>query len=110
MNSPFLGDVAYYDDDGQFFFVERLKLLIKCMDNHVRPREMEDLISSNFDGVAEVGVTGILDEMRGEVAAAFIVLKPSHKTAGKITEEEIQKYVAGMAVISRLYLRQRKGS
>lgn len=103
-NFPFIGDVAYYDENGQFYFVERNKLIIKCMDNHVRPREMEELILNHFEGINEVAVTGIPDEERGEVALAFVVLKSSHGEPQNITEAMIQKYVAGISLLFLLYL------
>ncbi|XP_075726154.1 putative 4-coumarate--CoA ligase 2 [Rhipicephalus microplus] len=34
------GDIGYYDEDGRFYFVQRLKEMIKCMDDQVVPAEL----------------------------------------------------------------------
>ncbi|EFX67425.1 hypothetical protein DAPPUDRAFT_115457 [Daphnia pulex] len=39
------GDVAYYDDDGNFYIVDRLKELIKVKGLQVAPAELEDMPS-----------------------------------------------------------------
>ncbi|XP_038119997.1 probable 4-coumarate--CoA ligase 1 [Culex quinquefasciatus] len=68
------GDVAYYDQDGFFFIVDRTKELIKVKGNQVSPTELENLIQE-LPGVADVAVAGIADEAAGEVPRAYIVLK-----------------------------------
>lgn len=68
------GDVAYYDQDGFFFIVDRTKELIKVKGNQVSPTELENLIQE-LPGVSDVAVAGIADEAAGEVPRAYIVLK-----------------------------------
>lgn len=84
------GDVAYYDECGRVHIVERLKEMIKCMDNQVAPAEVEDLIMSSCPAVAEVGIIGLPHSDYGEVPTAFITLKPGQE----ISEKEIKKVVA----------------
>ena len=70
----FTGDLGYLDDDGYLFIVDRKKDLIKTCGFQVWPREIEEVISSH-SAVAEVGVIGVPDNMRGEVVKAFVVLR-----------------------------------
>jgi long-chain acyl-CoA synthetase len=70
----YTGDLGYLDEDGYLFIVDRKKDLIKTCGFQVWPREIEEVISSH-PAVAEVGVTGLPDEMRGEVVKAWVVLR-----------------------------------
>lgn len=70
----FTGDLGYLDDDGYLFIVDRKKDLIKTCGFQVWPREIEEVISSH-PSVAEVGVVGLPDKMRGEVVKAWVVLR-----------------------------------
>ncbi|PYO46019.1 MAG: AMP-dependent synthetase [Gemmatimonadetes bacterium] len=73
----YTGDLGYMDEDGYIFIVDRKKDLIKTCGFQVWPREIEEVISSH-PAVAEVGVIGVPDQMRGEVVKAFVVLRPGH--------------------------------
>jgi long-chain acyl-CoA synthetase len=81
------GDLAYMDDAGYIFIVDRKKDMVKTSGFQVWPREIEEVISAH-PGVLEVGVAGIPDPIKGEVAKAWIVLKPGQSA----TEEEIRAY------------------
>jgi long-chain acyl-CoA synthetase len=54
--------------------VDRKKDLIKTSGYQVWPREIEEVISSH-PAVAEVGVVGLPDKMKGETVKAFVVLR-----------------------------------
>ncbi|CAN7942598.1 unnamed protein product, partial [Ixodes hexagonus] len=88
------GDVAYYDEEGKVYFVERLKEMIRCMDNQVVPTEIEELLLKHHEGISEVAVAGLPHDEYGEVAAAFVVLKNSHQERRKEIEEELKNIVA----------------
>ena len=75
----YTGDLGYLDGDGYLFIVDRKKDLIKTSGYQVWPREIEEVISSH-PAVAEVGVAGLPDKMRGEVVKAWIVLRPGTST------------------------------
>ncbi|EEC13744.1 AMP dependent CoA ligase, putative, partial [Ixodes scapularis] len=89
------GDIAYYDQDGRVYFVDRLKEFIKCMNDKAYPSELENLLLKNHDEIAEVAVAGLPHDEHIEVAAAFVVLKESHKKDRKTTAAEMKKTVSG---------------
>jgi long-chain acyl-CoA synthetase len=68
------GDVAYMDEDGYFFIVDRIKDLILCSGFNVYPRNVEEAIHLH-PAVAEVVVGGIPDAYRGQTVKAWIRLK-----------------------------------
>jgi long-chain acyl-CoA synthetase len=75
------------DADGYVFLVDRKKDMIKTSGFQVWPREIEEVIAAH-PAVHEVGVAGVEDAIKGEVAKAWVVLKPD-KTA---TEDELRAY------------------
>ena len=82
------GDIAYYDEFGRFYIVDRLKELIKVKAFQVPPAELEDLLMSHTD-VLDVGVIGIPDERSGEIPFAFIV----KKSDSNLNEKQIHEFV-----------------
>ncbi|HET7612829.1 MAG TPA: AMP-binding protein [Gemmatimonadaceae bacterium] len=70
----YTGDLGYMDEDGYVFIVDRKKDLIKTCGFQVWPREIEEVLSAH-PSVAECGVVGLADEMRGEIVKAWIVLR-----------------------------------
>jgi long-chain acyl-CoA synthetase len=66
------GDVAYRDDDGYLFLVDRKKDLIIVSGFNVYPREVEDAIA-HHPKVAEAAVVGIPDDRTGEAVQAWVV-------------------------------------
>jgi long-chain acyl-CoA synthetase len=83
------GDLAYIDQDGYVFLVDRKKDMLKTSGFQVWPREIEEVISSH-PSVLEVGVAGVPDAVKGEVAKAWIVLK--RDLASAPTSEDIRAY------------------
>jgi long-chain acyl-CoA synthetase len=75
----FTGDIGYLDQDGYLFIVDRKKELIKTSGFQVWPREIEEVLASN-PAVAEVGVAGLPDEMKGEIVKAWVMLRPGMST------------------------------
>jgi long-chain acyl-CoA synthetase len=76
------GDLGYLDDDGYLFIVDRMKDLIKTHGYQVWPREIEEVLASH-PAVAEVGVAGVPDEAKGEVAKAWVVLRPGQEAGAE---------------------------
>jgi long-chain acyl-CoA synthetase len=69
------GDVAFYDEDGWFYLVDRLKDCIIASGFKVWPREVEDTLYTH-EAVREAAVVGVADAYRGETVKAFVSLKP----------------------------------
>ncbi|KAL6727636.1 hypothetical protein Aduo_009498 [Ancylostoma duodenale] len=67
------GDVLYYDEDGFYYVVDRVKDLIKVNGVQVSPSQLEDVILTH-PSVKEVGVIGIAHSESGQVPKAFVVL------------------------------------
>ena len=78
------GDVAYRDEDGYLYIVDRSKDLIIVSGFNVFPREVEDAVSSH-PKVAECAVIGVPDERTGEAVRALVVLE----RGAEAMEEEI---------------------
>jgi long-chain acyl-CoA synthetase len=82
------GDLAYMDQDGYVFLVDRKKDMLKTSGFQVWPREIEEVISTH-PSVLEVGVAGIPDAVKGEVAKAWVVTKSDVPAP---TADEIRAY------------------
>jgi long-chain acyl-CoA synthetase len=69
------GDVACRDQDGYLYIVDRLKDMIITGGFKIYPNELERVISEHA-GVAMVAVGSIADEIKGELAKAYVVAMP----------------------------------
>ena len=83
----YTGDLAYIDEDGYVFLVDRKKDLVKTSGFQVWPREIEEVLSGH-PAVREVGVAGVPDPVKGEVAKAWVVLREGQRA----TEDELRSY------------------
>ena len=81
------GDVAYRDQDGYLFIVDRTKDLVIVSGFNVFPKEVEDAILRH-PKVAEVVVIGVPDERTGEAVKALIV----PESGQSLTEEEVLEH------------------
>lgn len=80
------GDIAYVDEDGHFYIVDRAKELIKYKGFQVPPAELEALLLTH-EAVADAAVIPCPDDEAGEVPKAFVVRR------GEVTEEELMDFV-----------------
>ena len=80
------GDLAYVDEDGYFFMVDRLKRMINASGFKVWPAEVEAILY-HHPAIQEACVVGVQDGRRGETVKAFVVLKPDHR--GTVSEDEL---------------------
>ena len=89
-------DWGIRDEDGYFFILGRTDDVINVAGHRLGTREIEESISSH-PNVAEVAVVGVADNLKGQVAMAFVVLKdPSaaaEPNAALKLEGEIMKLV-----------------
>jgi long-chain acyl-CoA synthetase len=81
------GDLAYMDDEGYLFIVDRKKDMLKTSGYQVWPREIEEVLASH-PAVMEVSVAGVPDPMKGEVPKAWVILRPGQSA----TESELRAY------------------
>jgi long-chain acyl-CoA synthetase len=84
----YTGDIGRVDEEGWLFLsVGRKKDMIIAKGQNIYPGDIEKVLAGH-PKVAEVGVVGIRDNVRGEIPRAIIRLKP-----GKVaTEQEIKKF------------------
>lgn len=90
------GDIAWRDEDGYYWFVGRADDVIKSSGYRIGPFEVESAIMTH-PAVVECAVTGVPDELRGQVVKATIVLAkgfiPSDQLAAEI-QEHVKKVTA----------------
>jgi acetyl-CoA synthetase len=87
------GDVAWRDEDGYFWFVGRTDDVIKSSGYRIGPFEVESALMTH-PAVVECAITGVPDEIRGQVVKATIVLAKDYKDrAGEELVKEIQNHV-----------------
>ncbi|CAG1770156.1 partial fatty-acyl-CoA synthase, partial [uncultured bacterium] len=84
------GDLGQRDAEGFIYIVGRKSDMIICSGENIYAAEVERAIEA-IAVVAEVAVVGLPDATRGEVAAAFVVLKE----AGALTAEELTAALRG---------------
>jgi fatty-acyl-CoA synthase len=80
------GDLAYVDQDGYFFMVDRLKRMINASGYKVWPAEVEALMYKH-PAIHEACVIAARDEKRGETVKALVVLKD--EAQGRVSAEDI---------------------
>ncbi|XP_049522186.1 uncharacterized protein LOC119450782 isoform X3 [Dermacentor silvarum] len=100
------GDAGYYDEEGRFYFVQRIKEMIKCMDNQVVPAELEGLLLlKHSQDIAEVAVVGLEHPEYGEAPAAVIVVRrKGDKNELLLLAERVKKTITdNLAVHKHLY-------
>ena len=73
-------DWGIRDQDGYYFILGRTDDVINVAGHRLGTREIEESISSHAQ-VAEVAVVGVADQLKGQVAMAFAVLKDPSKAA-----------------------------
>jgi long-chain acyl-CoA synthetase len=81
------GDIAYMDQDGYAYIVDRKKDMINVGGEKVFPSEVEDMMLEH-PKIKDLVIVGIPDELKGEAPKAFIVLKDGESA----TFDEIKEY------------------
>jgi propionyl-CoA synthetase len=98
-------DWAIKDKDGYFFILGRTDDVINVAGHRLGTREIEESISSHAN-VAEVGVVGVEDQLKGQVAIAFVIAKDPAKTANMEAEvmKTVDSQLGAVARPARVYL------
>ncbi|MBJ7572086.1 acetate--CoA ligase [Bacillus halotolerans] len=90
------GDSAYMDDEGYFWFQGRVDDVIMTSGERVGPFEVESKLVEH-PAIAEAGVIGKPDPVRGEIIKAFIALREGFEPSDKLKEEIRQFVKQGLA-------------
>jgi acetyl-CoA synthetase len=85
------GDLGRIDEEGYFWFEGRADDVILSAGHRIGPTEVEDSLL-NHEAVSEAGVVGLPDEKRGEIIAAFIILRGGYDGTKEL-KEDIQHFV-----------------
>ena len=89
----YTGDVAWRDEDGYFRFVGRADDVIKSSGYRIGPFEVESALMTH-PAVVECAITGVPDEIRGQVVKATIILGEKYRPrAGEELIRELQDHV-----------------
>jgi len=81
------GDLFKKDNEGYLYFVSRKDDMIKTKGERVSPKEIESVLHS-MEGISEISVFGIPDEIFGQSIVAAVVLEKGEK----ISKKDIKKY------------------
>lgn len=85
------GDTAYMDEEGYFWFQGRNDDVINTSGERVGPFEIESKLVEH-PAVAEAGVIGKPDELRGQIIKAFISLRSGYTFSDEL-KEDIQAFI-----------------
>lgn len=80
------GDLGYYDEDGYFFMVDRVKRMINASGFKIWPAEVEAMMHKH-PGIAEACIISTADARRGETVKAVVVRKAG--AGDELTAEDI---------------------
>lgn len=98
------GDAGAIDADGYVWFAGRADEIIKIADHRIGTVEVESAFLCH-PAVAEAGVSGRPDALRGEVISAFVVLKPGHTPTPELRQallDTVRAELGPVAVIGEL--------
>ncbi len=93
-------DWGIRDEDGYFFILGRTDDVINVAGHRLGTREIEESISSH-PAVAEVAVVGVADQIKGQVAMAFAVLKQPTDDALELEGEIMQLVDQQLGAVAR---------
>lgn len=84
----YTGDLATVDEDGFIYIVDRAKDFLKCGGKRVSCRYLENVLLG-YEDLLEAAVVGVPDEVLGEAALAYVVLRDPKSGP---TPEQLQAY------------------
>ena len=103
-NVYYTGDSAHMDEDGYVWFAGRADEIIKIAGHRIGTIEVETAFLKH-PAVAESGVIGRPDEIRGEVISAFVLLKHGQSASAELKKElleTVRHELGPIAVIGEL--------
>jgi len=97
----FTGDIAYMDDDGHIFIVDRKKDMVLSSGFNVYPREIDELMYSH-PKVLQACSFGIPDPKRGESLKLALVLKPGEEMTADEARAFCKENLSGYKVPAKV--------
>ena len=103
------GDLGYREENGLFYFVGRVKNVVRRAGENVSAEEVEECLQ-NHPAVEEAAVIAVPDDMRGEEVKAYLVLCPGNTLsapaavawcAERLSDFKIPRYVEFLAELPR---------
>lgn len=91
------GDIAYWDEDGDYYIVDRSKDMYISGGENVYPAEVENVLFQ-MEGVAEAAVIGVHDDKWGEVGKVIIAMKPGAEASVEAVVAHCKVRLAGFKV------------
>ncbi len=91
------GDLGYQDEEGYFFFTDRLKRMVNVSGMKVWPAEVENVLHGH-PAIQEVCVISLPDERTGERARALVVLRAGQSAAPQEIEAWARTQMAAYKV------------
>jgi 2-aminobenzoate-CoA ligase len=91
-----VGDFVTVDEEGYVTFVSREEDLIKSSGYRIGPEEVEEAVLKH-PAVADAGVIGVPDPVRGQNTKAYVILKPGHDPSDELRQRIIdgcREYIA----------------
>ncbi|MBI3381442.1 MAG: propionate--CoA ligase [Aquabacterium sp.] len=82
-------DWGIRDEDGYYFILGRTDDVINVAGHRLGTREIEEAVSSH-PAVAEVAVVGVADELKGQVARAFVVPRDASRVADEAGRKALE--------------------
>lgn len=101
----YTGDAAIKDEDGYYWFLGRVDEVIKISAHRVGTIEIESALLQH-PSVAEAAVVGRPDQLRGEVASAFVVLKnglAQNDALRQTLRELVRKTLGSIVIVSDIF-------
>ncbi|MFQ5637832.1 MAG: AMP-binding protein, partial [bacterium] len=100
------GDLAYVDDEGYYFIVDRLKDMFISGGENVYPAEIEAVLYKH-PAIAMCAVIGVEDAKWGQVGCAFVVLKKDQLVDEAGLLSHLRKNLAKFKVPKRVILKNK---
>ncbi|XP_001865658.2 4-coumarate--CoA ligase 4 [Culex quinquefasciatus] len=83
------GDIAYFDEEGYLFLVDRKKDMLKYRNYQISPTDLESIVAK-IDGVSQVCVVGVPDEDGSSDLATAVIVKSQ---GSRLTGDDVLKAV-----------------
>jgi len=91
------GDLARVDAEGYLFIQGRSADMVKTGAHRINPKEIEEVIAE-IEGVAEVAVVGVPDEILGQVIKAVVIPRPGSALAPREVQAHCHRQLASYKI------------